>query len=122
MTLMHEIGNDADLLTRSDEWLEKERLRTADALQEVANTLRAIQLAQTIKRHLQNKNLVAVQQILRTTNGDVKKIIIKIMSLPDALVLLAKPQDTLDQLNTAAQLHGWNRDGYDLATSAALRG
>ncbi len=122
MTLMKEIGNDADLLTRSDEWLEEERRSKAVELDRAANELRAILLAQKIKRHLQQKNLVAVQQTLRDAGGQVCDIIIKLMNLPDALTLLAAPHnDTIDEINAAAQLLGWDKDGYDIRTSAALR-
>lgn len=120
-TLIYEIGDDADLLTRTDEWLEEERRATAAELDEKANELRAIHLAQRIKKLLQNKNLVAVQQILRTTDGITKDIIIKIMRLPDALLSLRDQSDTLDEINAAAQFMTWGKDGYDLPTSAALR-
>ncbi len=120
LSLMAEIGDDADLLARSDVWLEAERRRAADNLGKAADELRAIQLAQKIKQCLQQKNLVAVQQILRDNNGEVNNIIIRIMTLPDALMILTN-HDALDELNTTAQLAGWTNDGYDLPTSAALR-
>lgn len=120
LSLMAEIGDDADLLARSDVWLEAERRRAADNLGKAADELRAIQLAQKIKQCLQQKNLVAVQQILRDNNGEINNIIIRIMTLPDALMILTN-HDALDELNTTAQLAGWTNDGYDLPTSAALR-
>lgn len=119
--LIIEIGEDADLLTRSDEWLEEERRATAAELDRKAQELRAIQLAQKIKRFLQQKNLVAVQQILHTTDGETQNIIVRIMNLPDALHTISDPYDTIDEVNAAAQLMIWNKDGYDLRTSAALR-
>ncbi len=117
---MEELGQDADLLTRSDQWLEQERIRRAEELERAANELRAIHVAQKIKRQFQQKNLVAVQQLLRSADGEVKNIIIRIMNLPDALSIL-QTSDTLDEINAAAQLYGWDQDGYDLAASAALR-
>lgn len=119
--LISEIGEDADLLTRTDEWLEEERRATAAELDQKAQELRAVLLAQRIKRLLQQKNLVAVQQLLRSTNGEMKEIIVRIMNLPDALYLLSIRQDTLDEVNAAAQHIAWDRDGYDLSLSAALR-
>lgn len=118
---MLEIGEDADLLIRNDEWLEEERRVTATELDQKAQELRVILLAQRIKKLLQQKNQVAVQQILRTTDGITKDIIIKIMNLPNALHMLSSPQDTLDELNLAAQLINWDSDGYNLPDSAALR-
>jgi hypothetical protein len=121
LTLMKEIGDNADLLTRSDSWLDEQRRSKAAELDRVANELRVVLLAQRVKKALQQRNMVAVQQILRDTNGDVRNIIIRLMNLPDALTLLNKPQDTLDEVNTAAQIAGWDGDGYDIPTSAALR-
>lgn len=117
---MEEIGQDADLLTRSDEWLERERIRRSEELAQAAQELQAVLVAQKIKRQLQQKNLVAAQQILRDADGEVKSIIIRIMNLPDALSMLSTT-DTLDEINVAGQLMAWEKDGYDLCTSAALR-
>lgn len=122
MTLINEIGDDADLLTRSDEWLEEERKTTAASLDRTARELHAIQTAQRIKRLLQQRNLVAVQSIIRSEEGDIRDILVRIMSLPDAIALLrAHKNDTLDEINLAAQLVGWNSDGYDTAISSRLR-
>ena len=121
ITLMREIGEDADLLARSDEWLENERRSKAADLDKAAKELRVIILAQQIKTALQQKNLVAVQQILRNADGEIRDIIIRIMNLPDAIAMMLPTRDTIDEINAAAQLHGWDRDGYDIAASAALR-
>lgn len=121
MTLVKELGDDADLLTRNDAWLEEARRCTAAELDRTTNELRAILLAQRIKFALQQKNLVAVQELLRDTTGDIKDIIVRIMSLPDALSLLSATHDVIDQINQEAQIVGWDRDGYDIDTSAALR-
>jgi hypothetical protein len=118
--LMHEIGEDADLLTRPDAWLEEERRATAAELDEKAQELRALLLAQRIKRFLQQKNMVAVRELLSSTDGKIKEIVIKIMNLPDALHILSKyePQEVQE---VERQLIVWSRDGYDLSTSATLR-
>lgn len=119
---MNNIGEDADLLTRCDAWLEQERKIVASQLDEKARELEKLLLAQKIKKLLQQRNLVAVQQILRTAEGDMKDVIIKLMNLPDAIYLLEQQhQETIDKLNTTAQLTTWNDDGYDVATSRALR-
>jgi len=122
INLLNDIGDDADLLTRSDDWLEQERRIVASELDEKARELEKLLLAQRIKRLLQQKNLVAVQQILRTANGEMQDIIVRLMKLPEAIHLLEQcRQDTIDDVNTAAQLLNWNNDGYDLSTSRALR-
>lgn len=115
------MGEDADLLTRHDDWLETQRNAIQTDLEQKSTELRAILLAQRIKRALQQKNLVAVQQLIRSSEGKVVDIVIRIMNLPDAIQQLRKPLDTLDEVNAAAQLFGWDRDGYDIPASKALR-
>lgn len=120
-TLLHDLGDDADLLTRSDQWLEVERRVTATKMNELAVALRAILLAQRVKRLLQQKNMVAVQHLLRDQTGEVRDIIVRIMNLPDAMQSITDHHDTLDSVNAAAQTHGWRADGYDLDTAESLR-
>lgn len=120
-TMIDDLGDDADLLTRSDEWLEMERQSTATEIDKLANELRAILLAQRIKRQLQQHNLVAVQHLLRSDDGRINDILIRIMNLADALESLEPARDSIDHMNAVAQRHGWHRDGYDLQTSASLR-
>ena len=116
MTLISDLGENADLLTRSDTWLENERRATAAELDRCANELRAIQLAQRIKTALQQKNLVAVQELVRNMDGNIQDIVVRILDLPKAIRKLdgSVPQDTLDAMNSIAQIHGWRSDGYDV--------
>lgn len=118
---MSEIGQDADLLTRSDKWLEAERIRFSEELERISDGLRAVLLAQRIKKQLQQKNLVALQQIIRDSQDEVRHLIIRLLPLPDALSMLRGPEDTIDNINATAQLVGWESDGYDIKTSASLR-
>lgn len=121
INLINTLGDDATLLTRSDEWLERERQATAQKMDMLANELRAIMLAQRIKRLLQQKNLVAVQHLLKSEDGKVRDIIIRLMNLPDALQMLRPTEDHLEEFNRIAQIQGWKKDGYDIEASAALR-
>lgn len=120
-TLVRDLGENADYLIRSDRWLEEERKGTADAMNDLAEKLRALMLAQNIKHLLQDKNLVALQELLRNSNGEVEDIIISITKLPDAVQALKNPRDTDGQINAVTQFITWENDGYDIRTSAALR-
>jgi hypothetical protein len=120
-TLVRDLGENADYLIKSDQWLEEERKGTADAMNDLAEKLSALMLAQNIKKLLQDQNMVALQELLRNSNGEIEDIIIAITNLPDAVVALKNPRDTDDQINTATQLLTWENDGYDIRTSAALR-
>lgn len=119
--LVEEIGDDADLLTRSDQWLAEEHKSIAASLDAMTRELRAIQTAQRIKTILQQQNLVAVHSLDRSRDGEISDISVKIMKLPDAITMLQKQNDTMDQVNTAANIAGWRSDGYDVITSAQLR-
>lgn len=118
--LLNDIGDDAELLTRTDAWLEQERKVVAADLDGKARELEKVLLAQRIKRLLQQKNLVAVQQILRA-DGEMKDIIIRLMNLPDAIHLLDQETETIDDANKASQFMTWGNDGYDICSSRALR-
>ena len=62
MTLINDLGQDADLLTKSDRWLEQQRIQIATQMDGLVDELRAILLAQKIKTRLQQTNLVAVRK------------------------------------------------------------
>ena len=120
--LMIEIGEDTDLLTRSDDWLEEERKSIAAKYDAIAKELRSIITAQKIKRHLQQRNLVAVQSLSRDILGQVYNTSVDIMNLPDAVWLLRNQNnDDLDKVNYLGHISGWESDGYDIETSSELR-
>ena len=50
--MMHEMGNDADLLTRSDEWLDSHRKYLSATMSELAEELDVILIAQKYKNVL----------------------------------------------------------------------
>lgn len=116
MTLINDLGDDADLLLWSDEWLESERRIAATELDRCANELHAIHLAQRIKRALQQKNLVAVQELVMDADGDVRDILIRILKLPEAVRRANElyPHDSMVMANLIAQHYGWQTDGYDV--------
>jgi hypothetical protein len=121
MALMQEMGSDADLLTRNDDWLERERTSKAQELGRVVHELDTIRKAQNLKKLLQQRNLVPIQQIVRDPDGNIVDTIIKVMAVPDALLLLTSPKDVTDAMNSVMQFDAWKQDGYDLPGSACLR-
>lgn len=70
MTLINDLGQDADLLTRSDRWLEQQRIQISTELNSLVDELRAILLAQKIKTRLQQTNLVAVGREAEDESGE----------------------------------------------------
>lgn len=121
MELINSMGPDAVLLTRNDDWLERQRQQTAAQMDQLANELRALMLAQRIKRLLQQKNLVAIQHLLRDEDGTIKNIVIRLLSLPEAMQMMKPSKDRLEEVGRIIQLETWAEDGYDLETAAALR-
>jgi len=119
--MLKEIGDDADLLTKTDAWLEINRKALAQDVDLKLKELKNILLAQKIKSLLQSKNLVAVQQLLRDNQGNLKEIIVRLMKLPDAVKLMDNSKDLADIINAEHNLRSWNEDGYDIETSRALR-
>lgn len=118
MNLIKQLGDDFDLLTLSDEWLEEERKSVSSDLERSAKELRAIIIAQRAKKLLQDKNMVAVQSLIKSNDGNVTDVLINIMSLPQALELISKAdQDSLNDILIHAQIEGWSKDGYDLKNS-----
>lgn len=122
VSLLEQISaDDADLLVKSDEWLENERRDKAELANKAISELKSIMLVQSIKRMLQQKNLVAMQQIVRDEHNSIQDVIIRIVNLPDALAMTSQPHDIIDSINSIAQIDGWESDGYDITRSAALR-
>ncbi len=121
MPLIQEMGEDVDLLTKSDEWLEQERRNKAIEYSKITKELELIMLAQRIKISLQQKNLVVVQQIVRDHKGEIEDILIRILNLPDAIAMLQGPTADYDAINTNLQFEAWDSDGYDIEAASSLR-
>ncbi len=115
MTIQSELGDDATLLTKTDEYLELQRIKIAQEFSQLATELRTIQSAQRIKRQLQQTNHVAVRCTEYRNNTPVDEVI-KVIPLPDAIKLLKS-----DTPKNQKQINLWVLDGYDVAASAPLR-
>ena len=115
--LLEEIGEDADLLTKSDAWLEEEHRYHAGQVAKNIEELQAINLAIKIKKLLQDKNLVPLQMLKRDDNGQISDILVEILKLPEAIRVLEVRHDYIDELNAAGHLLLWQNDGYDIPTS-----
>lgn len=101
MTLINDLGQDADLLTRSDRWLEQQRIQVSTELNSLVDELRAILLAQKIKSRLQQTNLVAVGREAENESGE-----------PITYVRITKPSnvDPIDKRHLSIM----RADGYSV--------
>ena len=105
--IIDELGDNADLLTKSDTWLSILESRLGQKLTFLLHDLEQVQTAIKIKQRLQQNNRVAVKRPAH--NGAMLGETIEIMSLPKA-VKVANQTNCNDQINI------WAADGYDIAT------
>lgn len=109
LSIVNDLGDDATLLTKTDMWLETQRVQLSQQLSELLSELRVVSTAQRIKRRLQQTNHVAVKYHTELDE------LIKIMPLPDAIKLIS------DDASKQKQLNHWSLDGYDLDAAKNLR-
>ncbi len=115
--LIKSLGDDVDLLTRSDAWLEEQRRNVSYQMEQLAQELHAIHAAQRIKPQLQQQNLVALQELVKDETGQVIDIKITIQKLSVALQTVDKSLGNcafLELINTLSQRQGWRTDGYEI--------
>jgi hypothetical protein len=103
--IIDELGNNAELLTKSDVWLEVLESKLSQNLTLLLNDLEQVQKTIKIKKRLQQNNQVAVKRPVH--NNAISDEVIEILSLPKA-IQLANQTSCLDQINI------WEADGYDV--------
>jgi hypothetical protein len=106
--IIDELGDNAELLTKSDLWLSTIEIKLAQNLTILLHDLEQIQTAIKIKRRLQQNNKVAVKRQIR--NNTIPDEIIEILSLPKAVRMV-------NQGNLSDQMGVWAADGYDIQTA-----
>lgn len=108
------LGNDSDLMVRSDEWLDSQRVILTSEMSKLATELNTVLVAMRLKRDIQQKNMVAVQEIEKI-DGEISDISIRILPLQDAVTKhISAPNDSLDLINKATQAYVWASDGYEV--------
>jgi len=117
LSLISDLGPNADLLLESDLWLDNCRKRLATELSIRAAEFDAVLKAIKYKASIQQNNSVAARIIERDEYGNAIDISIEIMPISKALKILNNAHnDIADIANEAAQRHTWNLDGYDIET------
>jgi hypothetical protein len=115
--LLEAIREDADLLTKTDMWLEEEKNYFTEQLRKNIEELKPILLAIAIKQKLQQQNMVPRQKFIRNSTGQIENVVIDFCKLPEALKdMVYNSKDTLDQLIAAGNIATWQIDGYDVNT------
>jgi len=113
ISIISQLGSDAELLTKSDEYLTGQQLMLCQRLSLVAAELKRLMLVISIKRQLQQTNCVAVKHLDRLP-GNIVDEALEIMELPDAVkAILDEPENILNDSHFN-QLFIWSNDGYDV--------
>lgn len=79
------LGDNVDLITKSDKWLESKRISLANSIEILTKEYSAIINAQAAKNILQQKNNVAIENVQKTAEGIIKDVSIDIVTLKKAL-------------------------------------
>jgi hypothetical protein len=103
--IIDELGDNAELLTKSDLWLSTVEAKLAQNLTLLLQDLEQVQTAIKIKRRLQQNNRVAVKRQIR--NSTIPDEIIEILPLSKAV-------KAANQGNLSDQVGVWAADGYDI--------
>lgn len=119
--LLSQLGEDKDLILKTEKWLNQEKISLSADIDEKVRELEKILIAIKVKNMLQDKNMVALKQVLRNNSGAIRDIVIKIMSLPDAIDMCNKADNHLDKNNYLRHMTEWDKEGYDIKLSADLR-
>jgi hypothetical protein len=127
LTIMADLGADADLLLTPDSYLESRRQSLQQRLAMIADELDSVLKAQALKTDMQQQNLVPVRCVEFDAQGQ-PDVVIRIYPLPDAIAVLEKQRrdpdipDGLADDNHCQQLQVWENDGYDVRAARRLRG
>jgi hypothetical protein len=107
LDIIDELGDDAELLTKSDIWLATLESSLSQRLTILLQDLERIQKTVRIKQRLQQQNLVAVKRSIHS--GELSDEIIEILPLPKAVRLIG-------YTDYRSQINIWAADGYDVQT------
>ena len=109
--MMSNLGIDAILLTKPDNWLHHQRQIAENDLTELAESLRAIILAQRIKAYLKDRNLTA--EAIEVDD----KVALAIMNVPDMINAIRQPSTLKNYADLLDKLQTLSDDGYDIEQS-----
>jgi hypothetical protein len=103
--IISELGDNAELLTKSDLWLTTVESKLRQNLTILLHDLEQLQTAIRIKQRLQQNNRVAVKR--QVNHGGIADEVIEILPLSKAIQAANKVSDN-------KQINVWHADGYDI--------
>lgn len=106
-SLIQDLGNDADLICRSDNWLDQQETFLSTELDRLTSEYKAILAAKKVKRILQSQNMMAIERSDRLDNA------IEIAKVPEILNEKAKMPLQSDDRILPIMLE----DGFDIIQS-----
>jgi hypothetical protein len=108
-------NTDADLLTRSDNWLKAQLKIKEQEKSKLDSEIGLLKVVLKVKDSIYKNGLVAVKRFERDQDGVVEDIAIDIVKAKDAIAELAKNGNDQDaQSYKLGQIIGWESDGVSV--------
>ncbi len=113
--LIQDLGEDAELILKSDKWLEEQSQYLSSLLDRYTKEYKAIKAAQSVKRILQNQNMTAVDRSSIDSNQKPGQTI-ELVKVPELINHIIKKPETTDELLIPTLAD----EGYDIIQSYLL--
>lgn len=114
-TLIHDLGDDADLILKSDKWLEEQGMYLSSLLDRYTKEYKAIKAAQSVKRILQSQNMAAVDRSSLDTKSIAQQNI-EFVKVPELVNHLITKPESSDEFLIPTLID----EGYDIIHSYLL--
>lgn len=109
------VRQDADLLTRSNSWLNMQLKLLENEHSKIGKEIGLIKLVLNAKKTMYDSGLVAVHEFLRDENGEIDDMVIKLVKVEDAMKdLNQNGNDTEALLYKMGQMTCWESDEVDV--------
>ena len=109
------VRQDADLLTRSNSWLNMQLQFLETEQSKIGKEIGLIKLILNAKKSMYDNGLVAVHEFLRDENGEIDDMVIRLVKVEDAIKNLNKNgNDTEALMYKMGQMTCWESDRVDI--------
>jgi hypothetical protein len=111
MNIPEDVRQDADLLTRSDNWLNTQIKLLEEEYSKIGKELGLFKLVLKAKQAMYDSGLVAIHQFMRNENGEIDDMVIKLVKADQAIRQLNKNGNDEDALlYKMGQMTCWDND------------
>jgi len=111
MNVPDEVTQEADLLTRSNNWLNVQIKLLEDEHSKIGKELGLLKLVLKVKKAMYKNGLVAIHQFCRDQNGDIDDMVIRLVKADQAVKRLDdNGNDEPALLYKMGQMTCWDND------------